>query len=126
VTKRDAGSTSGRQRQRLSLVAGVLAISILALVILAADADVAVRPLIVLAFLVLGPGLSVTGFLRFADPGTELAVAIPLSLALDALIAGIMSLVGQWEPNTALVVSAAFASGALALQLQQTVNGVGR
>jgi hypothetical protein len=123
VTKRDAGSTSGWQRQRLSLVAGVLAISILALVILAADADVAVRPLIVLAFLVLGPGLSVTGFLGFADPGTELAVAIPLSLALDALIAGIMSFVGQWEPNTALVVSAAFASGALALQLQQTVVG---
>jgi uncharacterized membrane protein YwaF len=126
VTNRNARSPSGWQRQRLLLVAGVLAISVLALMILAADADVAVRPLVVFAFLVLGPGLAVTGFLSFADPGTELAVAVPLSLALDALIAGIMSLIGQWQPNTALVLSAAFASGALALQLQRSVTGVGR
>ncbi|HLM65785.1 MAG TPA: hypothetical protein VK306_15930 [Acidimicrobiales bacterium] len=123
---RDARS-SVWQSQRSWLVAAVLALSILVMEMVAADADLPFRPLVVFAFLVLGPGLAVTGFLRLADPGTELAVAVPLSLALDAVVAGVMSLIDAWQPTTGLVLSAVCTSVALALQLlQRMVIGVGR
>ncbi len=124
MTDRDAPSPAW-QRQRDPLVAGVLATSVLALVIVAADADVAMRPLVVFLFLILGPGLAVTGFLRLADAATEIAVALPLSLAIDALVAGALNL-GSWRPGAAVVASAIVASGALALQLRHRLAGVGR
>ena len=112
-------------RQRDGLVVGVLAVSVVALGTVAADADVALRPLAVFLFLLLGPGLAVTGFLRLADPATEIAVAVPLSLALDALVAGVLNL-GSWRPGAAVVVTAAAASVALAVQLRHWLTGVRR
>ncbi len=74
--------------------------------------------------LLLGPGLAVTGFLRLADPATEIAVAVPLSLALDALVAGALNL-GSWRPGAAVVATAVVASVALAFQLRRRLAGVG-
>ena len=118
--------SSAWPRQRGFLAAAVLANAVVALAIVAADADVALRPFVVFAFLVIGPGLAVTGFLDLREAGTELAVAVPLSLAIDAVVAGALSLADQWRPTTALVASAAAASAALALQLWRNPTGVGR
>ena len=119
----------GWQRQRRFLVVAVLADAILAAIIVALAASPPFRPLVVFVFLVLGPGLAVTGFLRFGDPGTELAVALPLSMALDTVIAGLMSLTGEWQPHTALMCSVAGTIAALGLQLRQwsaTAPGLAR
>ena len=105
-----------RSRRR-PLVAVVLAAAILAAVLVASDSGFALRPFVVFLFLVLGPGLAVTGFLRLNEPATELAVAIPLSLALDVAVAAGMSLATAWHPDLALIGSVLVAGAALALQL---------
>jgi hypothetical protein len=104
-------------RWRPHLILAVLADAVLAGVLVTAGAGTMLRAFAVFLFLVLGPGLAVTGFLRLHDPATELALAIPLSLAVDVGVAAGMSMATAWRPNVALVGSVIIAGAALALQL---------
>jgi len=108
-----------RSRRR-PLVVATLAAALLAGVLVATGSGFALRPFVVFMFLVLGPGLAITGFLRLHDLATELGLAIPLSLALDVAIAAGMSLATAWRPDLALIGSALLTGAALALQLHRS------
>lgn len=120
----DARSPNGHppdwRFRRRPLVVAVLIDAILVGVLAAAGSGTGLRPFVVFLFLVLGPGLAITGFLRLHDPATELALAIPLSLALDVAIAAGMSLATAWRPDLALLGSVLVTGAALALQLQRS------
>jgi hypothetical protein len=71
------------------------------------------RPLVVLAFLVAGPGYGLARLLPGADPAARLAVALAGSLAVLALVAEAMLLLDAWSPTTGLAaVLALFGLGA--------------
>jgi hypothetical protein len=113
---------------RRLLILAVFADSVAAGVLVASGTGDLLRPVLVFVFIVLGPGLAVTGFLRLRDPVTELAIAIPLSLALDLAVAGVMTLSSAWRPDAGLVVSVLITVVALALQLRsssQVIDGQG-
>jgi hypothetical protein len=99
------------------LVVAVLLDAVLAGALVWAGTTIPLRAVAVFVFLVLGPGLAVSGFLRLHDPATELALAIPLSLALDVAVAAGMSLAVAWRPSLALLGSVVVAGAALAVQL---------
>jgi hypothetical protein len=107
-----------RLRRRV-LVFAVLVDAVLAAVLVAADFGIVLRPVTVFVFLVLGPGLAITGFLGLHEPATELAIAVPLSLALDVAVAAGMSVATAWHPDLALIGSMLLAGTALALQLRR-------
>jgi hypothetical protein len=117
----DATSLNGQpdswRWRRRYVVLAVLADAAVAGVLVATGTGTVLRAFAVFLFLVLGPGLAVTGFLRLHDPATELALAIPLSLALDVGVAAGMSLATAWRPNVALVGSVLITGAALTLQL---------
>jgi hypothetical protein len=114
------GHPPGWRFRRRPLVVAVLLDAVLAGVLLAAGSGIALRPFVVFLFLVLGPGLAITGFLRLHDPATELALAIPLSLALDVAVAAGMSLAIAWRPDLALLGLVLVVGAALALQLHRS------
>jgi hypothetical protein len=58
------------------------------------DLEFALRPVVVLWFLLVCPGMALVRPLRLGDRGSELAIAIALSLALDTLVAGAMVYAG--------------------------------
>lgn len=55
-------------------------------------------------FLLVGPGMAFVPFLRLREWLAEALLAIALSIALDALVAGTMLYAGIWSPTLALVV----------------------
>jgi hypothetical protein len=59
-----------------------------------ADLEFALRPVVVLWFLLVCPGMALVRPLRLGDSGSELAIAIALSLALDTIVAGSMVYAG--------------------------------
>jgi hypothetical protein len=92
-------------------VAGAVATAALVLF----DAGTPLRPVVVLAFLLAGPGLGVARLLPGADPAARLAVSLAASLAIVALVAEAMLLLDAWSPVGGL--AAVLALFALALGL---------
>jgi len=94
----------------------VLAAGAMSSVLALTDADVPGRPLAVLVFLLLGPGLALTGFARFEDLLDELVVAVPLSVAIDVLVSTGMSFARAWNTDVALLVLTVAVAGATGAQ----------
>jgi len=96
-----------------ALVAGsALAAAAVAL----AGAPEAVRVPLVIAFLLLGPGMAFVPLLGLGDPVAELTVALGVSVALDLCVAMAMLYAGAWSPPATLVVLAAIALAGAAFQ----------
>lgn len=114
------GKPPGWRYRRRPLVVAVLVDAVLAGVLVAAGSGSGLRAFAVFLFLVVGPGIAITGFLRLHEPSIELALAIPLSLALDVAVAAGMSLATAWHPDVALLGSVLVTSAALALQLHRS------
>ena len=113
------------QVRRNILVAGVLVDALLAAGLVASGSGGGLRVIVVFVFVVLGPGLAITGFLRLPDALTELALAVPLSLAIGVTVAGTMSLADAWRPFVGLVISVLLTVVALGLQIRVGIaNGV--
>ncbi len=66
--------------------------------------DTAIRPIIVFWFLFVCPGMMVVRFLRLKEHVVEWTLAIALSFAIDALVAGIQLYAGKWSPAGALTI----------------------
>jgi len=64
-------------------------------VLVYADVDFAGRPIAVLWFMLVCPGMALVRLLRLSDATTELAIAVALSLALDTLVAGVLIYAGS-------------------------------
>ena len=103
---------------RLRLMTVTLAFAVLADVLVALDTGGLLRPLVVFIFLLSGPGLAFTGFLRFDGIVSEIVVAAPLSMALGVVVATAMSSVQMWRPDIAVMCMSTGVVAVLALQLR--------
>jgi hypothetical protein len=77
------------------------------------------RALIALWFLLVCPGMAFVRLLRVNDGAFELSLAIALSLALDAIVAGVMLYAKIWSPETALGVLIGLSCLGAVLQVAQ-------
>ena len=68
----------------------------------------AVRPILVMWFLFVCPGMTVVRFFRLAEIVIEWVLAIALSFAIDAFIAGGMLYAGWWSPPRILSILIGF------------------
>jgi hypothetical protein len=88
----------GRSLPLAAALVGAVATAALVL----SDARTPLRPVVVLAFLAVGPGVGVARLLPGADPAARLAVSLASSLAILALVAEAMLLLDAWSPTTGL------------------------
>src|SRR6266446_10380045 len=70
--------------------------------------EVAGRPIIVMWFLFVCPGMVLVRFLRLSEPVAEWTLAIALSLAIDAIVAGMQMYAGLWSPAVTLAILIGF------------------
>jgi hypothetical protein len=59
---------------------------------------VALRPIVIVAFLFFCPGVIAVRFLKLREPVVAFVLALALSLAIDAFLAGILLYAGWWSP----------------------------
>jgi hypothetical protein len=78
------------------------------------------RAAVVLAFVVVCPGMALVRLLRLGDALTELFLAVVVSLALAALVASIYLYLGMWRPRLSLLVIVAVALAAVLADLLRT------
>ena len=109
-------AASWQQLRRAVVMAVAVDAAVAALLVLTGSGGL-FRGTAVFLFFLLGPGLAVTGFMRLTDVSTELAVAVPLSLALSTVVAGAMSTMTEWRPDAALLGSVLVTVPLLAAQL---------
>lgn len=91
---------------QLLVEAGLLLLTAAASAAVLADVPGPLRAGLVLAFLVIGPGLAWARSLRLRDPIVLSTVAVALSLSLDALVACAMLYGGVWSPGAGFAVLA--------------------
>ena len=103
--------------RRVSWPGLVTASALAAAAVALAGAPEPVRAPLVLAFLLLGPGMAFVPLLGLGDPVAELTVGLGVSVALDLCIAMGMLYAGAWSPLATLVVLVAIALAGAALQL---------
>ena len=58
----------------------------------------ALRPMIVMWFLFVSPGMAVVGFFRLGEQVVKWTLAVALSFAIDGIVAGIVLYAGRWSP----------------------------
>jgi hypothetical protein len=68
------------------------------------DLDFPLRPLLAFWFLLVCPGMAFVRLLRIKEGFAVWTLAIALSLALDAIVAGAMLYAGFWSPTTGLLI----------------------
>ncbi len=77
--------------------------------------DIGARPVVIMVFLFVIPGMAVVRFFRIEDIAIELMLAIALSFSIDAFTAGIILYAGHWSPKNILSFLIGFCfSGAIA------------
>ena len=76
-----------------------------------------VRPALIMWFLFVCPGMTVVRFFRFADIVVDYILAVALSIAIDAFIAGIMLYAGWWSPAYILDILMGFCLVGASVQL---------
>jgi len=64
----------------------------------------ALRPIVVFWFLFVCPGMVLVRFLRLNEPIVEWTLALALSFAIDAIVAGILLYAGRWSPTGILSI----------------------
>jgi hypothetical protein len=103
---------SARPWWRPALVVGL---SFAALIVPRVAAAPGVRVVVLLVFLVLGPGLALVGLLDIPDGWRELSLVIGVSLALDVVVVGVLTYAGDSTAGDglALLVGIAFAGAAV-------------
>ncbi len=104
--------SSARRWWRPVLVVGL---GLAALVVPGTTAAPGVRVVVLLAFLVLGPGLALVGLLDIPDGWRELSLVIGVSLALDLVVVGVLAYAGDGTAGDglALLIGIAFTGAAV-------------
>ncbi|MPZ15869.1 MAG: hypothetical protein GEU73_15845 [Chloroflexi bacterium] len=90
-------------RRELAVPVGVAALAVLALVVTYLPLGSFVRPPVVLAFFLLGPGLAVVPLLGIGDRVMWITFVVAVSVAVDLVAALVMLYGGVWSPDLALV-----------------------
>jgi len=85
------------------------------------------QPIIVMWFLFVCPGMVLVRFFRLSEPVSEWTLAIALSLAIDAIVAGIQMYAGLWSPQATLAILIGFCLvGAIAQIAQLEIQKIKR
>jgi hypothetical protein len=79
--------------------------------------ETAVRPFIVLWFLFVCPGMALVRFFRLEELVVEWILALALSFAVDAIVAGILLYAGRWSPTATLGILMGISLGGATLQI---------
>lgn len=109
-----------------ALLGAIAAAGVLAAILAAAGASGAPRAIVALPFLLIGPGLAWVRLLRLDDPMTELALAVTVNLALEAIVATALLVTGLWSPGLALAMMVAITLAASAAGFARLRNGPAR
>jgi hypothetical protein len=84
---------------------GITLIAVAVALLVLADPSSPVTPLVVLIFVLIGPGLAIVSLLRFEDPIVTSALVVPLSLGLAVLVAEVLVYTALWSgSNTVLIL----------------------
>lgn len=70
--------------------------------------DIAVRPLLLMWFLFVCPGMTVVHFFQLDEAKMEWILALALSIAIDAFIASILLYAGWWSPEHIFIILISF------------------
>lgn len=108
-------------RHRLVLVSAAAA----GLATLVPDGS-ALRPPVVLWFMLIGPGLALVALVSKGDALTEITLGVALSMGIDTLLALAMLYAGVWRPTWALFALVALAVGATAVGAARPGTAAGR
>ena len=87
--------------------------------------EIAIRAIIVFWFLFICPGMILVRFLRLKEPVVEWTLAIALSFAIDAIVAGIQLYAGKWSPAGTLTLLIGLSLGGAIVQLVMMVPATG-
>ena len=115
-----------RQDGALLAAAAVLALSAGAALVLAGGASGAARTVLAGLFLLLAPGLAVTGQLGLRDPLAGLQLAVAASLTIDLLVAETLVLLDAWSVDAALAALVALSVAGAAVPLARAALTGGR
>lgn len=77
------------------------------------------RPIIVMWFLFVCPGMALVRFIQLSEPIVQWTLAIALSFALDAIVAGIQMYAGLWSPPATLGILISFCLLSAVIQITQ-------
>ena len=94
----------------------VLALCDAALVVYLLPEVKALRPLVMLAFVVAGPGLAIAPFLRLPGLAQQLTLGFSLGLALDISLVLIFLYTGTWSGPRMLAILLVISAGGALLQ----------
>lgn len=75
------------------------------------------RPIVVMWFLCVCPGIALVRLLRLHEPVVEWTLAVALSIAMDAIVAGIQLYTGRWSPALTLEIVIALSLAGVIVQL---------
>ena len=100
--------------------AAVLALSAAAAGAFASGGSGAFRTVLAGLFLLLGPGLAITGLLGLRDPLTELQLAVAASLTVDLLVAETLVLLDAWSVDAAMAALVSLAAAGACVRLART------
>ena len=86
-------------------------------VVIGINAPLPLRAVVVLGFLLAGPGLAFVPLLRIRQTSVEITLVLALSLALDTLVAEVLVLAQFWSAGLALAVLIAISVTGAVVQL---------
>jgi hypothetical protein len=81
------------------------------------------RPAVVMWFLFICPGMTIVRFFRLSETVMEWTLALALSFAIDAFIAGILLYAGWWSPPRILSALIVFCLIGVMMQLVVFYSG---
>jgi hypothetical protein len=81
---------------------------------IAAD-ELPLREITVAVFLAIGPGLAVLWLTGITDRVARVALVVPVSLSIDALVVAITVYLGIWSPELVMLALVGLTVGAIAL-----------
>ncbi len=82
----------------------------------------AVRTLVVVAFLLLCPGMAVVRAIGVGDPWAQLSLGLGLSVAIDILVSGVVALLGAWSPTAIFLILVGVSLAGAALDLRRLAH----
>lgn len=95
----------------------ILFSSLLAALIVFVFPGLMLRPVLIMAFLFICPGATLTRFLQIKDIAIEWMLALALSCSLDACVAGIQLYAGKWSPTETFSIILGFCVVGAILQI---------
>jgi uncharacterized membrane protein len=99
--------------------AGIGLLCATACVAVALGGSSTLRTLVVIAFLLLCPGMAVVRAIGVGDPWAQLSLGLGLSVAIDTLVSGVVALAGVWSPSAILLILVAVSLSGAALDLRR-------